>query len=192
MKMRIFFILFITAVFLTPCYAQEPTAEQMEMIEKLTKPGEFHELLKDFVGTWNAVVKMWVSPDSPPVVSKGQATFKLIFDGRYIEGEYLGEYMGAPFKGKSLIGYDNIKKEFFSVWIDNFSTGNMTSTGKYDTDTKKFLFHASMYDPYSDQTLEMREEAYFASKDEYISTTYAKPTGGKEFKNMEIKYTRVI
>jgi len=37
----------------------------------------------------------------------------------------------------------------------------------------------------------MREEAYFASNDEYISVTYAKFKDGKEFKNMEMKYTRI-
>ena len=191
MKTRILFAIVITLVFLTPCFAQEDSAAQMEMIEKLMKPGEFHELLKNFLGTWTADVKMWMDPNAPPIVSKGQATFNLIFDGRYIDGEYLGEFMGAPFKGKSIIGYDNVKKEFFSIWIDNSSTGHYTSTGKYDLNTKKYHFRASTFDPYTGQTMEMREEAYFASKDEYISVTYAKPKDGKEFKNMEMKYTRI-
>ena len=191
MKTKILFAILITLVFLAPCFAQEQSAAQMEMIEKLMKPGEFHELLKEFVGTWSADVKMWMDPNAPPVVSKGQATFNLIFDGRYIVGEYLGEFMGAPFKGKSIIGYDNVKKEFFSIWIDNSSTGHYKSTGKYDFNTKKYHFRASTFDPYTGQTMEMREEAYFASKDEYISVTYAKFKDGKEFKNMEMKYTRI-
>jgi hypothetical protein len=191
MKTRIIFMLVIALIFLTPCFAQEPTAEQMEMIEKLGQPGEFHELLKNFVGTWSAEVTMWMNPGSPPVLSKGKATFEQIFEGRYIVGDYLGEFMGAPFKGKSIIGYDNAQKKFFSFWIDNYSTGNLMSAGKYDPEKKKFHFLASMFDPLSGQDMEMREEAYFASKDVYISTTYAKPKGGEEFKNMEIKYTRV-
>ena len=192
MKTRILIALFLTLVFLTPCFAQEDSAAQMEMVEKLAKPGEYHELLKDFVGMWTADLKMWMDPKAPPVISKGQATFKSTFDGRYIEGEYLGEFMGAPFRGKSIIGYDNVKKEFFSIWIDNFGTGHSTSTGKYDLDTKKYYFRSEMFDPLSGQTMVMREEAYFASKDEYFSVTYAKPKdGGEEFKNMEIKYTRV-
>jgi hypothetical protein len=176
---------------LTPCFAQEQSAAQMELIEKLSKPGKFHVLLEDFVGTWSADVKMWMDPNAPPVVSKGQATFKLIFEGRFLYGDFLGEFMGMPFKGINIMGYDNAKQGFFSVWIDNSTTGLLSSKGTYDPDTKKFHFRAEILDPSTGQTMELREEAYFASKDEYISITYAKPKDGKEFKNMEMKYTRM-
>ena len=191
MKKRILFTLLITLVFLAPCYAQEQSAAQMEMMEKLSQPGKYHELLEDFVGTWSANVTMWMEPNAPPIVSKGQATFKLIFDGRFLYGDFLGEFMGTPFKGINIMGYDNGKKEFFSIWIDNSTTGLLSSTGRYDEDTKKYHFLAEMFDPVSGQTMELREEAYFASKDEYISVTYAKPKDGEEFKNMEMKYTRM-
>lgn len=191
MKKRIVFVLIIVLVFLTPCYAQEPSAAQMEMLEKLSQPGKYHELLENFVGNWSASVSMWMDPKAPPIVSKGQATFKLIFEGRFLYGDFLGEFMGAPFKGINIMGYDNVKKEFFSIWLDNSNTGLLSSTGKYDADTKKFHFRAEMFDPLSGQTMEMREEAYFSSKDEYISVTYAKFKDGEEFKNMEMKYTRV-
>jgi hypothetical protein len=191
MKMRILFVIVIALGFLMPSFAQEESAAQMEMIEKLMKPGEFHEHLKDFVGAWSADVKMWMDPNAPPIISKGQATFKLIFDGRFLYGDFIGEFMGAPFKGINIMGYDNAKKEFFSIWLDNSTTGLLSSTGVYDADTKKYHFRAVTLDPYSGQTMDLREEAYFASKDEYISITYAKPKDGKEFKNMEMKYTRV-
>jgi hypothetical protein len=191
MKKRTFLILAITMIFLISGFAQEPSEAQMEMMEKLMKPGEFHELLKQFVGEWTADAKIWMEPNAPPVVTKGHANFKLIFDGRYLYGDFLGEFMGAPFKGINILGYDNGKKEFFSIWIDNSSTGLISNTGRYDAETKKYQFFSEMFDPVSGQTLKMREEAYFASPDEYISVTYAKPKDGKEFKNMEMKYTRV-
>lgn len=191
MKIKILVALITLLVFLTPCFGQEITPAQMEMLENLMKPGKFHELLKQFVGTWTANVKIWMEPNAPPVVNTGQATFKLIFDGRFLYGDFSGEFMGAPFKGINIMGYDNGKKEFFSIWIDNSTTGLLSSTGIYDTETKKYQFRAEMFDPVSGQTLEMREEAYFVSKDEYISVTYAKTKDGKEFKNMEMKYTRV-
>jgi hypothetical protein len=191
MKTRNFIIFFMAFTILTPCFAQEQSAAQMELIEKLSKPGKFHELLGDFVGTWTADVKMWMDPNAPPVVSKGHATFKLIFEGRFLYGDFLGEFMGMPFKGINIMGYDNAKKGFFSIWIDNSTTGLLSSKGTYDPDTKKYHFLAETFDPVSGQTLELREEAYFASEDEYISITYAKPKGGEEFKNMEMKYTRM-
>ena len=191
MKTRILFTFVFTLIFMMPCFAQEQAAAQMEMMEKLMKPGEFHELLKDFVGTWTADAKMWMDPNASLVESRGQSTFKLIFEGRYLYGDFHAEFMGMPFKGINIMGYDNGKKEFFSIWLDNSSTGLLSSTGTYDVDTKKFHFRAEMFDPASGQILELREEAYFASKDEYVSVTYAKPKNGKEFKNIEMKYTRV-
>jgi hypothetical protein len=161
------------------------------MMEKLMKPGKFHENLKDFVGTWIATAKMWMEPGAPPVVSKGQATFKLIFDGRFLYGDFVSEFMGQPFKGINIMGYDNAKKEFFSIWLDNSNTGLLSSTGDYDLETKKYHFFAETIDPVSNQMLKLREEAYFTSKDEYISVTWAKSEDGVEFKNMEMKYTRV-
>jgi hypothetical protein len=191
MKIKTFVVLIMTLAFLAPCFAQEESAAQMEMMEKLMKPGEFHEHLKDFVGTWVATAKMWMDPNAPPVISKGQATFKLIFDGRFLYSDFVAEFMGAPFKGINIMGYDNGKKEFFSIWLDNSTTGLLSSTGTYDPDTKKYHFRAEIFDPSSGQIMELREEAYFASKDEYVSVTYAKPKGGKEYKNMEMKYTRL-
>lgn len=191
MKTKILLALLLTFFFLSSGFAQEPPADQMEMMEKLSQPGEYHQMLKDFVGKWTADVRMWMAPSTPPVVSKGQATFKLIFDGRFLYGDFLGEFMGSTFKGINIMGYDNAKKEFFSVWLDNSTTGFISSTGTYDKETKKFHFWAEAFDPATGKTMAMREEAYFASKDEYISITYAKPEGGEEFKNMEMTYTRV-
>ncbi len=171
--------------------SQEEMAAQMEMYEKLSRPGEYHKLLEDFVGTWNATVKMWMDPAAPPTVSKGSSTNKLIFDGRFIYGEFSGEFMGSPFKGINIMGYDNVKKEFVSIWIDNSSTGVVTAHGTYDPVVKKFHFKSAALDPLSGQILEMREESYFANQDEYISVTYTKSEGGHEFKSMEIKYTRI-
>ncbi len=189
--MKIFFILATVLFFLMPCYAQEESAAQMEMMEKLMKPGEFHEHLKDFVGVWSADAKMWMDPNAPPVISKGQATFKLIFDGRFLYGDFVAEFMGMPFKGINIMGYDNGKKEFFSIWLDNSNTGIISATGTYDPKEKKYHFHSETLDLATGQILEMREEAYFASKDEYVSVTYAKFKDGEEFKNMEMKYTRM-
>jgi hypothetical protein len=171
--------------------SQDEIAAQMEMYEKLSRPGEYHKLLEDFAGTWNATVTMWMDPAAPPTVSKGSSTHKLIFDGRFIYGEFTGEFLGSPFKGINIMGYDNVKKEFVSVWIDNSSTGMVTARGTYDPVEKKFHFTSSALDPLSGQILEMREESYFANQDEYISVTYTKPGGGQEFKSMEMKYTRI-
>ena len=44
--------------------------------------------------------------------------------------------MGMPMEGWSIEGYDNGKKEFVNIWIDNMGSGMASSSGKYDEVTK--------------------------------------------------------
>ena len=38
--------------------------------------------------------------------------------------------MGKSFHGRSLMGYDNTKQTFNSVWVDDLHTSMFTSEGK--------------------------------------------------------------
>ena len=56
---------------------------------------------------------------------------------RYLMGNYEGTMMDKPFHGMSCSGYDNVKKVYFSGWIDDMSTG-MMAADKQDQFMKKF------------------------------------------------------
>src|SRR6187399_2365390 len=90
-------------------------AKQMQAIA----PGAAHKKLEPFIGEWNAEVKAWMAPGQPPAESKGTAKATWILDGRYVQEEFSGDFMGQPFKGMSLTGYDNIRGKYRSVWVDN-------------------------------------------------------------------------
>ena len=36
-------------------------------------PGEHHQFLQQFVGSWTLKIKMWQDPSAPPMVSEGEA-----------------------------------------------------------------------------------------------------------------------
>ena len=57
-------------------------------------------------------------------------------NGRFVQPEFTGEFMGKPFRGVSLTGYDNTKQKYNSVWIDDMHTSMFTSEGKAKTATK--------------------------------------------------------
>jgi hypothetical protein len=114
-----------------PAMTPEQQAE-MEAWMKAGTPGEPHKRLAARAGEWEVSAKWWHSPEGPPQESKGSATFRSLFDGRYLIQEYRGDMMGMPFEGFGLEGYDNITKEYVGTWVDSMSTCMMVMKGKAD------------------------------------------------------------
>src|SRR5262249_52979692 len=85
-----------------------PMSEDQMMAEmmKLATPGPYHEMLKKFAGSWKTETKMWMGPGEPQV-SEGTAEASMILGGRFLKQEAKGNFMGQPFEGFGLTGYDN-------------------------------------------------------------------------------------
>jgi len=108
----------------------------MEKWKEFSTPNENHKVLDTLVGDWDYTIKWWMSPDAKPEESKGTSGIEWIMGGRFIEQTVEGTSMGQPFEGMGIMGYDNEKKQYQSVWIDNMGTGVMTGSGSYDPNTK--------------------------------------------------------
>src|SRR5690349_18872236 len=80
--------------------------EMMAMMMKLGTPGAEHAALKQFEGTWDADVTIQMDASEQPMNSKGKMINKIILGGRYLQGDFKGEFMGMPFEGMSMTGYD--------------------------------------------------------------------------------------
>jgi len=153
-------------------------------------PGPMHAMMAKSAGTWDVQLTMWMTPDSPPQSTTGTAVNKMIYDGKYQQSTFKGDFMGMPFEGTSTMGYDNAKKKFVSTWIDNMGTGMMMTEGTYDQASNTINFTGSQTDPITGKECTMREE--FKQPDENTQTMvmYAKYKGGKEFKTMEMTWKR--
>jgi hypothetical protein len=153
-------------------------------------PGAPHKALDVFTGEWNVASKWWMSPDAPPMESKGTASKKWILGGRYISEDFNGEMMGMPFTGSGLSGYDNVKKKYNSSWVDSSSTALFTSLGTSSADGKTFTYHSTMDDC---MTGEMDKPVRFVirveSHDKHIFEMF-EGSGAKEKKVGEMTYTR--
>jgi len=99
--------------------------EMMKLMERYGSPGEAHERMKEFVGTWNTKIEHWMDPNMPPSVSEGTAEYKMVLDGRYLLGHHTSEFMGREFVGFEMLGYDRYREQAFSMWFDNMSTASM-------------------------------------------------------------------
>lgn len=174
-------------------FAQDDAAANDEMMkawqESMT-PGPMHKLLANRVGEWKAEVSMWMDPSQPPTVSDATTVCESVFDGRYFKATHTGMMMGMPFEGFELNGYDNVKKKFFNVWIDNMGTGMLTTEGTYDEATKILTLSGTMTDPMGND-MKVRELVKVVDNDNSTFQMYVEESGKPEMKMMEIKYTRV-
>ena len=163
---------------------------QMEAMIKASTPGENHKKLEAFVGTFDAKVTMWEKPGAAPQESTGTSEAKTILGGRYVQEDFQGTFMGQPFSGMGLTGYDNVQKKFVSTWADTMSTGIMTSTGKADPSGNVMEMTASMADPLSGKMMAIRQKMTIADNDHHKFEMWGPAPDGKPFKMMEINYIR--
>ena len=177
-----------------PQGAMDPAKQAaMEAMQKYGSPSEAHKTLEAFAGTWNYTVQFRMSPEGSVQTMGGTATNTIVFGGRFIKQEFHGKPDGdqPPFEGFGFIGYDNIRKEYQSVWIDNMATGMMTGIGQFDTATKSLTEQGSFSCPITMET-SRKFRAKWRIVDPYntIYESYMSSPDGKEFKAMEIHYNR--
>ncbi|MEJ5261208.1 MAG: DUF1579 domain-containing protein [Ignavibacterium sp.] len=162
---------------------------QMKIWMDYMTPGPMHEMMAKHTGTWKMVSKMWMDPNSEPQVSEGTVDAEMILGGRYLKMVAKFPFMGMQTEGWSLEAFDNGKKEFINIWIDNMGTGVAISTGKFDEATKSIVYNGKMYDPVSGKDTDYKSISRMISDNEMIFEMFSN-YDGKEYKVMEIKYTR--
>jgi len=165
------------------------TEEETKAWQAYMTPGEVHKMLASCDGEWNEDFTMWMDPAAPPTKYTSTEKREMIMGGRYQVSKTSGTMMGMPFEGMSLVGYDNAKKTFTSVWIDNFGTGVTTMEGPWDEKTKSITFTGKMVDPLTNKEIGVKQVMKFIDKDTQVMEMYDNKNG-KETKNMEIKFTR--
>lgn len=163
-----------------------PDAMMAEMM-KLAQPGPQHKALGAMVGSWKAVTRSWNGPGEP-VVSEGAAENRMILGGRYLESRFTSTMMNQPFEGYGLTGYDNQQGRYDFFWVDNMSTGMMTSSGMMDAAGKVLTTTSSMPGP-DGKPQDVKMVTKIVSEDQHVFSMYGM-TAGKEQLMMEITYTR--
>lgn len=162
----------------------------MEMMMKAATPGEQHKKLEPFAGTFDAKLKMWMDPSKPPEESTGTAESKWVLGNRYLEQRYEGTFMGQPFSGLGYTGYDNVSKKYFMNWMDTSTTGVMAMTGKWDAAGKIMTFSGTVIDPMTGKPCKITEKVTVADNDHHSFEMWGPDPAGKNYKMMEVSYTR--
>jgi len=163
----------------------------MEKMKALTSPTEVHKALELFAGKWTYGGKFWMTPDAPAQDMTGTTENSMIYGGRFLKQKIEGPWMGETFHGIGFTGYDNIKGEYVSVWIDSMGTGIMAVTGQYDAATKTLAQSGANSCPLTGEKARPGRSTWtVVDTDHNTYTSYMNGPDGKEFKMMEINYTR--
>jgi hypothetical protein len=131
-----------------------------------------------------------MAPGAPPEISEGKAEVTLIMGGRYVMEKFEMSTPDGPFNGLGIVGYDNIKKHYQSIWIDSMSTGVMTADGTGDQDARVIEYAGQEPDPMSNAYKPFRSVEKQLDDNTRRADTFEKGPNGKEFKAMELFYTR--
>lgn len=168
------------------------SATRMKAWMAYATPGEPHKMLAKADGKWTAEVTHWEDSDKPPMTSTGECTNRMIMGGHYQQSDYKGNMMGMPFEGMGIVGYDNAKKKFISTWFDNMGTGIMTMEGDWDQGSNTINYSGTGVDPVTGKDCKIRETFTMVDNDHQTMAMYGPDNKtGKEYKMMEIKFTRV-
>ena len=81
--------------------AQEPP--------EMEKPGEHHKHLEMMAGTWDVKSKFYMIPGQT-IEMTGVEVAKMQPGGFWLISDITGKFMGAPFHGHSVLGYDAQRK----------------------------------------------------------------------------------
>ena len=153
------------------------------------EPGEHHKKLQEFVGKWNYELKHWTDPSSEPHTMSGTSEYEWILDGHYLKGKITGDFGGETFEGLEIMGYDNMRNEYFSIWIDNMATGYAISKGNFKGD--QMVMRGTMDDPMSGtKDLKTRSVGGHTGDGKMKHEMFITDATGKEVKAMEIVSTR--
>jgi hypothetical protein len=170
-----------------------PTKEQMmEMMMKLAQPGEHHKRLDGFAGKWKTSGKTWMDPGQPPTDFTGTTESTWLLGGRYLQSVHKGAFVGMPFEGRGIDGYDNATNEYFTTWMDNMGTGVMVFRGKCDDPCKVLTETAEAFDPMQGKVTKTKTVTTSIDPDTYRFEMYMVGGGpeGKDLKVMELTAKR--
>jgi Protein of unknown function (DUF1579) len=175
--------------------AAKPAAEKgpdmkamQEAMEKAATPGAQHKMLQGMVGTWTTAGKFWMPGQPKPMEVQGTSECKSALDGRFVTEMHSSTWMGKPFQGMGLMGFDNVSQKFQSTWVDSMGTGIMMTEGTWDEKTKTLTMNGEENSPMGKHAVKFVTKIENDKK--HVMEMFAPGPDGKEMKAMEITYTK--
>jgi hypothetical protein len=146
--------------------------------QQFQKPGPEHEKMKEFVGTWDAVMEMAGQK------TKGTATYRSICGGMWLASDFEGDLGGLKFQGHGVDGYDQRKKKYVGTWFDSLTSAPLHFEGSMDPKTKLIVMTGESVSP------DGKPEKFKNTTEHKDKEMYMVQPDGQEALAFTIEYTR--
>jgi hypothetical protein len=166
--------------------AQEPAPSPTTPARQSTAPGQ--EVLKKWVGQWDATIES-TGRDGKLVTNPAKSTSRLAYGDRWLISEFDGTFLGAPFTGQEVLGYDPVAKKYLLNWIDSAATSFATGEGIFDPQTNTMTLTVSSRDDATGKLTTWRQVDIWKDADHHDWSIRA-TKDGKEQIQMTIRYRR--
>jgi hypothetical protein len=153
------------------------------LAQELPKPGPEHARLKEFVGTWDAVMEMAGQK------TNATATYKSICDGMWLASDFEGDLGGLKFVGHGLDGYNQHKKKYVGLWVDSMNSAPLQMEGDVDPKTRLIVMSGESVGP-DGKPQKFKTTTEHKDKDHFMFKMYMVQPDGKEELAFTIAYTR--
>ena len=181
----------------TPGGGGAPNADAMAAMQEgmkkwmeTCKVGPQHQKLAKLVGKWDTEFVMYGMGPTPEK-SPGTAEFSWLFDGRWLQQNWSGSMMGMPVSGHSIVGYDNFKQKYTSVWVNSMDTQMLTAEGNFDQSGNALITYGQMDEPMTGENDKMvKYVTRFEGDDKLVFEIHDLAIGEANTKVIEVTYTR--
>lgn len=169
--------------------AQSRADQDLEAkMKAFATPGAAHAVLEPLAGTWQVEMKCF-APEGPQT-SSGTSTVSWVLDKHFLEDRLEATWMGKPFHGLGHVGYDNLKKKYVLVWLDDQGTGAMACEGDYDASTKTFNYVGEMPDVRAGRYARGRLVEKIVDDKHFTLQMYGPGPDGSEMLTMQCDYRK--
>lgn len=165
------------------------TEEQIQAYNDYMTPGPEHKLLARMEGEWDYKMFLYMEPGKEPLEATGTAKGKVILDGRYMKLTHEGISFGMPYLAEQVFGYDRVKAEYISNYIDNMGTGFLVGSGTVDSAGTSIEVNGVFAEPMTKKDTAFRSVQKFIDTNNFIMEMHV-IFEGNSFKTWETHYSR--
>jgi hypothetical protein len=139
---------------------------------------------------WDTAATVWLAAGGAADTAKGRAEFWSNHGDRFLIEEFNGALLGRPVTLHLIFGYDNAKKKYVASMVSSVATEIKVREGTADATGKVITFNGQTFDPVDGKYHAERAVYKIESDKKLLVEVFETPPGGKEWKKMEVVYTR--
>ena len=146
-----------------------------------------HKLLVKSAGNYEGTTAMWM-PGAPEPMQAPCSEVVTAIGGLWTTSHFQMEFMGQPFAGSAISGYDAERKKFIGYWVDSTNPKVTQMEGDWDEAKQAIVMQYDMFDTMINKMVKMRSET--VHHDDGYTMTFFRIEDGKAERQMQMTMKR--